>query len=104
MNIDKNSPDSLALNFDAQEASSAPVTELPPAVPATTAAAAGPAASSPEALRAALPKIPQQITISFDIGHSSIGWAVFGETKTEISGEFVGATYPDLLGAGTVLF
>ena len=104
MNIDKNSPDSLALNFDAPEASSAPVTELPPVVPANAAAVAGPAASSPEALRAALPKIPQQITISFDIGHSSIGWAVFGETKTEISGEFVGATYPDLLGAGTVLF
>lgn len=102
MNIDKNSPDSPALNFDAPEASSAPVTELPSAVPAVKTS--GPAASSPAALRAALPKIPQQITISFDIGHSSIGWAVFGETKTEISGEFAGASYPDLLGAGTVLF
>ena len=34
------------------------------------------------------------LTLSFDIGHSSIGWSVFS----------TGAEFPDLLGAGVVLF
>lgn len=39
-------------------------------------------------------KISDKLTLSFDIGHSSIGWSVFS----------VGAEFPSLLGAGVVLF
>lgn len=38
--------------------------------------------------------LPQKLTLSFDIGHASIGWSVFR----------VSETFPEPLGAGTVLF
>ena len=38
--------------------------------------------------------LPQKLTLSFDIGHASIGWSVFR----------VSEAFPEPLGAGTVLF